>query len=247
LILWLKFYRRPQDYVKVSLEELAIIESDPQAGESINSEPKITWGRLLRIRETWAYAGARFLIDPIWWMFLFWLPDFFAKRHHLDLEHFGPPLVIVYLVSDLGSIFGGWCSSRLIRRGLTVNRSRKLTMLMAAVVVIPVAFAMYAENLWLAVLLVGLATAGHQAFSTNLYTFPSDVFPKLAVASVVGIGGTAGAVGGMLMAKYAGWVLDNIGSYTPIFVVAGCVYLVALALLQLLSPRMKEVMVPGAR
>jgi len=147
-------------------------------------------------------------------------------------------LVVVYLVSDVGSVAGGWLSSKLIRLGVTVNRARKLTMLLASALVIPVMFAMHANNLWLAVGIVGMATAGHQAFSANLYTFPSDVFPKQAVASVVGIGGTAGAIGGMLMAKYAGWVLDGIGSYTPIFVVAGAAYFGALALIQVLSPRM---------
>jgi MFS transporter, ACS family, hexuronate transporter len=132
-------------------------------------------------------------------------------------------------------------SSKLIRRGFTLNRARKLTMLAASIMVMPVMLAMHADNLWLAVLIVGIATAGHQAFSVNLYTFPSDVFPSQAVGSVVGIGGMTGAVGGMLMAKYAGWVLDSIGSYTPIFIVAGTVYLLALLTLHVLSPRMAPV------
>jgi ACS family hexuronate transporter-like MFS transporter len=241
LVLWLKVYRRPQAHPKVSAAELAFINSDLPASPDPHGMPKIAWRILLRIPETWAYALARFLIDPIWWMFLFWLPDFFAKRYNLDLEHFGPPLVLVYLISDVGSIGGGWLSSRLIRRGFTVNRARKLTMLLASVLVMPVTLAMHASNLWLAVAIVGIATAGHQAFSATLYTFPSDVFPKQAVASVVGIGGTAGAIGGMLMAKYAGWVLDSIGSYTPIFIVAGTVYGAALIVLHALSPRFNSV------
>jgi ACS family hexuronate transporter-like MFS transporter len=235
LVVWLKLYRRPSVHPRVTREELAFINSDPSA----NGE-KTSWGQLLRARETWAYATARFLIDPIWWMFLFWLPDFFARRYSLDLKNFGPPLVVVYAVSDIGSIAGGWMSSRLIRLGVSLNSARKLTMLLASLLVLPVMFAMYADNLWWAVAIVGIATAGHQAFSANLYTFPSDVFPRQAVASVVGIGGTAGAVGGMLMAKYAGWVLDAVGTYTPIFVVAGAAYWLALAALQLLSPRMDE-------
>jgi MFS transporter, ACS family, hexuronate transporter len=241
LVLWLKVYRRPQAHPKVSAAELAFINSDLPAGPDPHGMPKIAWRTLLRIPETWAYALARFLIDPIWWMFLFWLPDFFAKRYGLDLKNFGPPLVVVYAVSDIGSIAGGWLSSKLIRIGVSVNRARKMTMFLASLLVLPVMFAMYADNLWLAVAIVGAATAGHQAFSANLYTFPSDVFPKRAVASVVGIGGTAGAIGGMLMAKYAGWVLDGIGGYTPIFVVAGTVYWLALATVQLLSPRMEAV------
>ena len=243
LVLWLKVYRRPEAHPRVSPAELALINSDSREARTPSGE-KIAWRQLLRVPETWAYALARFLIDPIWWMFLFWLPDFFAKRYSLDLAHFGPPLVVVYLLSDLGSVAGGWLSSRLIRGGASVNRARKSTMLLASVLVVPVTLAMYADGLWLAVAIVGLATAGHQAFSANLYTFPSDVFPKRAVASVVGIGGTAGAVGGMLMAKYAGWVLDKLGSYTPIFVVAGAAYLLALAAIQFLSPRMSLVTLP---
>jgi ACS family hexuronate transporter-like MFS transporter len=227
LILWLKLYRRPQAH--------------PDVMDQPAREVKSSWRRLLRVRETWAYTAARFLIDPIWWMFLFWLPDFFARRYGLDLKNFGPPLVAVYAISDIGSIAGGWLSSKLIRVGFSVNRARKLTMLVASILVLPVTFAMYADNLWLAVAVVGAATAGHQAFSANLYTFPSDVFPRQAVASVVGIGGTAGAIGGMLMSKYAGWVLDSIGSYTPIFMVAGAVYFLALAAIHVLSPRMQTV------
>ena len=242
LILWLRIYRRPQEHSKVSAGELAFINSDSSANPGGPlAVTNMTWRTLLRVPETWAYALARFLIDPIWWMFLFWLPDFFAKRYSLDLAHFGPPLVVVYLVSDVGSISGGWLSSRLIRLGYTVNRARKLTMLLASVLVMPVMFAMHADNLWLAVAIVGVATAGHQAFSATLYTFPSDVFPKQAVGTVVGIGGTAGAIGGMLMAKYAGWVLDGIGSYTPIFIVAGTVYTLALIVVHALSPRLKPV------
>jgi ACS family hexuronate transporter-like MFS transporter len=247
LVIWLKIYRRPEDHPRVGAAELAYINSDAVEGATTGtssttspSEP-IPWRKLLTLRETWAFALGRFLIDPIWWMFLFWLPDFFAKRYHLNLVDFGPPLAVVYVVSDVGSIAGGWLSSRLIRHGASVNVARKLTMFLAALLVIPVMFAMYADSVWLAVAIVGLATAGHQAFSANLYTFPSDVFPKQAVGSVVGIGGTAGAVGGMLMSKYAGWVLDSIGSYTPIFVVAGAVYLLALAVIHALSPRMRAV------
>jgi ACS family hexuronate transporter-like MFS transporter len=238
LALWFKMYRRPAVHSHVSAGELALIQGDAAAGGPPPESVKVPWRALMCARETWAYALARFLIDPIWWMFLFWLPDFFAKRYSLDLQHFGPPLVAVYLLSDLGSVAGGWMSSKLIRLGVPLNRARKLTMLLASALVLPVLFAVYADNLWLAVAIVGLATAGHQAFSANLYTFPSDVFPQQAVASVVGIGGTAGAIGAMLMAKYAGWVLDSIGSYAPIFVVAGAAYWLALAAIQLLSPRM---------
>ena len=233
LAVWLIVYRRPEDHPRVGAAELALIESDP-------IEPpagRIGWMNLLRARETWAYSAGKFLLDPIWWMFLFWLPDFFAKRYHLDLKTFGPPLVVVYLLSNVGSITGGWFSGALMKRGFSLNAARKTAMLTCAVLVTPVAFAMYAGNLWLAVGIIGLATAAHQGFSANLYTLPSDVFPKAAVGTVSGIGGAAGAVGGMLMAKYAGWVLEKIGSYTPIFVVAASVYLIAVLVIHLLMPR----------
>jgi MFS transporter, ACS family, hexuronate transporter len=232
LVAWWLMYRRPQEHARVTAAELALIQSDPP-----DAITPIPWTRLLKVRETWAYAAGKFLIDPIWWMFLFWLPDFFAKRHGLDLKSYGPPLVVVYILSDIGSVGGGWMSSALMKRGLSLSASRKWAMFVCAVAVLPIIGAMYVDNLWMAVLIVGIATAAHQGFSCNLYTLPSDVFPRRAVASVVGIGGTAGAIGGMLMAKYAGWVLDAIGSYTPIFIVAGTVYLVALLVVHLLSPR----------
>jgi ACS family hexuronate transporter-like MFS transporter len=192
-------------------------------------------------RETWAYAIGKFMIDPIWWMFLFWLPDFLQKRHGLDLKTFGPPLVVIYLMSDVGSISGGWLSSNLIKRGWTINRARKTAMLVCALAVLPIAFGAVVDNLWLAVAIIGLATAAHQGFSANLYTLPGDVFPRAAVGSVVGIGGMIGAIGGMAMSQYAGFVLEKIGSYTPIFVVAALAYLIALLAIHLLTPRLTPV------
>jgi ACS family hexuronate transporter-like MFS transporter len=238
LIAWLAIYRQPHAHPRVTSAELAIIQSDP-----IDANRSFSWVRLLRLRETWAYALAKFLIDPVWWMFLFWLPDFFAKRYHLDLKSFGPPLVVVYVLSDVGSIAGGWISSSLMSVGFSLNTARKFAMLLAAVMVLPIIGATYIDQLWTAVAILGLAAAAHQAFSCNLLTFPSDVFPRSAVGSVVGIGGTAGAVGGMLMAKYAGWILQRVGSYTPIFIVAGSVYLIALVAVHLLSPRYEPVQV----
>jgi ACS family hexuronate transporter-like MFS transporter len=181
--------------------------------------------------------SGRFLIDPIWWTFLFWLPDFFHKRYGLDLKSFGPPLVAVYVLADVGSIVGGWYSSRLLGRGVMLGRARKLAMLACALVVVPVTFAVAAPTVWVAVLLIGLACAGHQGFSANLFAMPADLFPRWAVGSVVGLGGFAGAAGGMLMAKYAGWVLEVFGSYTPIFIISGSAYLVALVVVHLINPR----------
>ena len=236
LPIWLLVYRLPREQKRVSPAELAYIESDPA-----DPVEKVAWLTLLGKRETWAYALGKFLIDPIWWMFLFWLPDFLGKRHGLDLTSFGPPLVAIYLMSDIGSVAGGWLSSRLMKLGWTINRSRKTTMLICALAATPVAFAAYVDNLWAAVAIIGLATAAHQGFSANLYTLPSDVFPRSAVGSVVGIGGMIGAIGGMAMAKYAGWVLEKIGTYTPIFIVAASAYLLALLVIHLLMPSMKVV------
>jgi len=229
---WFVLYRRPRDHRKLSSAELAYIESD-------KPEPQkpVAWRRLLTTRQAWAYMSGRFLIDPVWWTFLFWLPDFFHKRYGLDLKSFGPPLVAVYILADVGSILGGWYSSRLLGRGIDVGRARKRAMFFCALIVVPVTFAVSAPTVWLAVLLIGLACAGHQGFSANLFSMPPDLFPRWAVGSVVGLGGFAGALGGMLMAKYAGWVLERVGSYTPIFVIAGSAYLAALLVVHLINPR----------
>jgi ACS family hexuronate transporter-like MFS transporter len=240
LVAWLWIYRRPRETAQLTPAELAHIESDP----ADPVEP-VSWRTVLGVRETWAYALGKFVIDPIWWMFLFWLPDFLARRHGLNLQNFGPPLVVIYLLSDIGSIAGGWSSSTMMKRGISANVARKLTMLVCAFAVTPIFLAQSIDSLWGAVAIIGLATAAHQAFSCNLYTLPSDLFPRGAVGTVVGIGGTVGAIGGMLMAKYAGYILDSVGTYTPIFAVAGSAYFVALAIVHLLSPRLTPVRIAG--
>jgi ACS family hexuronate transporter-like MFS transporter len=233
LPIWFLVYRSPEKHPRVRPAELAHIQSDPP-----DTVTRVGWGQVLSRRETWAYAAGKFLIDPIWWMFLFWLPDFLGKRHGLDLTSFGPPLVAIYLLSDIGSVAGGWLSSRFIKIGWSINRARKTTLLICALCAVPVAFAANIDSLWLAVAVIGLATAAHQAFSANLYTLPGDVFPRSAVGTVLGVGGMLGAIGGMAMSKYAGWVLDKIGTYTPIFVVAASAYLIALLVIHILMPRM---------
>jgi ACS family hexuronate transporter-like MFS transporter len=232
LVAWLRLYRRPREQPRLSAAELAYIEQDP-----VEARRPVVWRRLLATRETWAYILGRFLIDPVWWTFLFWLPDFFNKRFGVDLKGYGPPLVAIYVLADAGSILGGWSSSRLLARGVNLNAARKFTMLACALVVLPVALAGYATHLWVAVAVIALACAGHQGFSANLYALPADLFPRWAVGSVVGLGGGAGAAGGMLMAKYAGWVLQTLGSYGPIFLVSATAYLFALLSVHLLTPR----------
>src|SRR5947209_9732551 len=241
LAAWLALYRRPRESKQLTGAELAYIESDP-------ADPiaKFPWLHVLRAREAWAFAIGKFLTDPVWWMFLFWLPDFLHKRHGLDLTTFGPPIAAVYLISDIGSIGGGWLSSHLIHRGWTINAARKTTMLICALAVTPIFFAQYVDSLWIAVAIISLAAAAHQAWSANLFTLASDMFPRKAVGSVLGIGGTAGAVGGMLFALFIGGVLEKSGNYTLIFLVSGSVYLVALLIIHLLSPRLAEAKVADA-
>ena len=240
LAAWLGFYRRPREKKGLSAEELAWIETDP-----VEEQRPVRWATLFRHRQTWAYMSGRFLIDPVWWTFLFWLPDFFNKQYGVKMLDFGPPLIAVYLLADVGSVAGGWASSRFMGRGWSVNRARKSAMFLAALCAVPIAFATHAPSMWVAVALIGLACAGHQGFSANLYALPGDVFPRWMAGSVVGLGGRAGASGGMLMAKFAGVILERIGSYGPIFAVASCAYLVALLTIHLIIPRYQVVASAG--
>jgi ACS family hexuronate transporter-like MFS transporter len=232
LAVWLVWYRRPREMASLSSAELAYIESEPQ-----EAQRPVAWSKLLATRQTWAYILGRFIIDPVWWTFLFWLPDFFSRRYGVDLKHYGPPLVAIYVMADVGSVLGGWRSSRLLKRGVALGRARKMAMLACALFALPVAGAMYAANLWLAVAVIGLACGAHQGFSANLYALPSDLFPRWAAGSIVGLGGLSGALGGMMMSKYAANVLATIGSYTPIFVFASLAYLLALLVVHLIVPR----------
>jgi MFS transporter, ACS family, hexuronate transporter len=232
--LWLAIYRKPEEHPRCSPAELQYIRGDQ--GES---QTKIPWARLLPHRQTWAFAVAKFIIDPIWWFYLFWIPDFLQRRHGLPLLQIGLPIVVIYLMADVGSIAGGWFSSTLIHHGRTVNASRKLAMLICAICVIPIVFTPRVSSTWGAVLLLGLATAAHQGFSTNVFTLPSDMFPARAVGSVVGIGGMAGAVGGMLIAKIVAYFLQWTGSYTIPFLIAGSAYVVALAAIHFLAPQLR--------
>ena len=234
LIAWWALYRRPEEHKSITKSELEYIQSDPP-----DPVVKVPWARLVPHRQTWAFSVAKFMTDPIWWVYLFWLPDFLHKRHNLSLKDFGLPLVVVYLLADIGSIGGGWLSSSLIKRGWTINAGRKLAMFICALAVVPIVFAAQASNLWVAVILIGIAAAAHQGWSCNLFTTTSDMFPRHAVGSVVGIGGMAGAVGGMMIARLVGEILERTGSYVPIFVIAASAYLLALLVFHLLSPKLE--------
>ncbi len=169
---------------------------------------KTPWLQLIPHRQTWAFAIGKFLTDPVWWFYLFWLAKFLDKNYHISLAKLSLPVITVYLLADIGSVGGGWLSSKLIKLGWTANRARKVTMLICAVCVVPVMLAPSASHMWTAVGLIGLATAAHQGWSANLFTTTSDMFPSSAVGSVVGIGGMAGAVGGMLFTATTGYILQ---------------------------------------
>lgn len=234
LLLWMGIYREPENHPRCSASELAYIRSDGQEPPA-----RVQWLNLLGQRQTWAFVAGKFLTDPIWWFYLFWVPGFLQREHGLNLTQVGLPIVVIYVISDIGSVAGGWLSSRLIQQGLTVNAARKITMLICALSAVPIVYAYKAPGLWETVLLIGLAAAAHQGFSANLFTMTSDLFPRRAVASVVGIGGMAGAIGGMLIAKIVGYVLQWTGSYLIPFVIAGSAYLLALGLIHLLTPRLQ--------
>ena len=236
LALWLWTYRLPQEHRLCLPEELAHIESDPEERES-----KLGLLALVPYRQTWAIVLAKFITDPIWWFLLFWVPDFLQRTHGLSLRQIGPPIVVIYVMADGGSVLGGWFSSWLIQRGRSVSFARQLAMLVCAVSVVPVVFASRVTSTASAVLLIGLAAAAHQGFSANIYTLSSDMFPKKAVATIVGLAGMAGAVGGLIIAKVVSYTLQWTGSYAIPFFLAGSAYLIALAVIQLLAPRLEPV------
>ena len=233
-LLWMAIYRKPEEHPRCSAMELEYIRSD---GEK--STARVPWIRLLGYRQTWAFLLTKFLTDPIWWFYLFWVPGFLQEQHGLKLAQIGLPVVVIYLISDAGSVAGGWMSSKLIARGHTANFGRKAAMLICALCVVPIIYAYRAQGLWSTTLLIGLAAAAHQGFSANLFTTASDLFPSHAVASVAGIGGMAGAVGGMLIATIVGHVLQATGSYFVPFLMAGTAYLVALGVMHMIVPRLQ--------
>ena len=234
LVVWLLMYRSPESHPRVSRAELDYIR-----GDAPEPATKIPWLDLIPHRQTWAFAIGKFMTDPIWWFYLFWVPDFFYKAHGITLLNVGVPLLVIYQMATVGSIAGGWFSSAMIKRGWTINRSRKTAMLICALAVVPIIFAAKVSSLWAAVGLIGLAAAGHQGWSANIFTLASDTFPRRAVGSVVGLGGMFGSLGALFIAKVTGYVLQWTGSYFPMFIIAGSAYLVALAIIHILNPQLK--------
>ena len=222
LVLWIPLYRNP-----------------PATGASV-TDARVPWLSLFGHRQTWAFIVGKLMADPVWWFYLYWLPKFLDAKYGVKLAQVAAPIIAVYLIADVGSVGGGWLSSALIKRGWSVNRARKVTMLAMALLIVPTTLASRAPSMWAAVLIVGVAAAAHQAWSANVYTLASDMFPKSAVGSVVGIGAFAGAMGGVVFQRVTGRVLQANGSdYTPIFVVCGLAYVTAWTIIHLLAPRLE--------
>ena len=243
LIFWLYYYEIPTRHKKVTEAELAHIHSDNE--EDTSNEKPITWGTLFRVRQTYVFIAGKLLTDPIWWFFLFWLPSYFSTSFSLDLKKPGWPLVIIYMATSIGSIGGGYLSSYFIQKGWPVYKARKTAMFIFALCVLPIMSAKYATNMWVAVALISLAAAAHQAWSANIFTVASDMFPKKAISSVVGIGGMAGSVGGVLFPIFVGYILetyrqlgDSTAGYNIIFFVCGLMYMLAWAIMHFISPKM---------
>lgn len=245
LIFWLFFYEVPEKKKRLSQTEYNYINSDVDEGEQTE---KISWVKLLGFRQTWAFITGKFLTDPIWWFFLFWLPSYFSSTFSLDLSKPSLQLGAVYLATTIGSVGGGYLSSYLIKSGWPVFRARKATLLIAAVCVLPIMYAKYADNIWTVVVLISLAAAAHNAWSANIFTIASDMFPKKALSSVIGIGGMAGSLGGILFPVLVGYLLDSykskgdiVAGYNILFIICGLAYLLAWVIIHFLTPKMKAV------
>jgi ACS family hexuronate transporter-like MFS transporter len=241
VVLWLALYQAPERHPAVSPAELSYIRSDPP-----DPEGRIPWAWLLRYRQTWAYVTGMVLSSPIWWFYIYWIPDFLNKEHGLQLTQSSGPLVAIFLIADVGGIAGGWLSSVLIRRGWSVNAARKLTLLVCALCVVPVFLTVLVDSLGISVALVALAASAHCGFAANLFTLVSDTVPRQAVSSVVGIGGMAGSIGGIFLAQAVSRILhatDN--NYMIPFAIASLSYVIAVAVIHILLPRLEPMQLEG--
>ncbi|MBP0904023.1 MFS transporter [Mariniflexile gromovii] len=236
VFLWFRMYKKPEIHPHVSIEELAYIQSDSAGAES---EEKLPWKSVLDKRQTWAFALAK-VTDAVWWFYLFWGAKFLADTFGVNIHNIALPFFVIYIMADGGSILGGYLSGYFMRKGWTVNKARKITLLICALIILPVCFVAITDSKWLAIFLIGFAAAGHQAWSANIFTLVSDVFPKKATASVVGIGGMVGAVAGIVADYALGSVLDSAGNsgYFWAFMIAGSCYLIILGFVHLLMPHM---------
>ena len=239
ILWWFRYYRTPTDHSTLTARELRHIYQE--AAADMGPSPSVPWRRLLGFRQTWAFSIAKFLTDPIWYFYLFWLPSYFSAKFNLNLSHLGLPLIIVYNVSAIGSIGGGWLPAPFRRLGLSPNYARLAAMLFCAFLVVPIYTASSAKSVWTAIALISVAAGAHQGWSANLFTTSSDMFPRSAVGAVVGIGGMAGSVGSALFAFFAGHILQLTHSYAVLFGIASSAYLLALIVMYLLAPGLKKV------
>jgi len=237
ILYWFRKYRRPSNHPTLTGAELRYIYKE--AAEEMS--PSVPWRKLLSYRQTWAFAAGKFITDPIWWFYLFWMPSYFSTKFHLDLSHLGLPLIIVYNASAIGSIGGGWLPAPFRRLGLTAAQARLAAMLLCACLVVPIFTVTYLQSEWAAIALLSLATGAHQGWSANLFTTSSDMFPRSAVGSVIGIGGMAGSVSATLFATFAGYTLQLTHNYTILFAISASAYLTAFLILVLLVPGLKKV------
>ena len=229
IVWWSIRYRTPE---KSSAPQLSAVNALPAA-------PTVAWWKFLRYRQTWGFALGKFLTDPVWWFYLFWLPDYFNKSFKLDLTHIGLPLIVIYVCSTVGSVFGGWLPKGYVRMGMPLKKARLAAMATCACLVVPIMFAGGLHSVWTAVALLSIATSAHQGWSANIFTTSSDMFPAEHVGTVVSFGQVGGALGGAIFAQVAGHILQFTGSYVPLFVFCGFAYLIALGVLNLLAPGLK--------
>jgi ACS family hexuronate transporter-like MFS transporter len=248
LVAWRIFYQTPAKQKRLSTEELAYINSDEEPDIPAEQQQNVSWFSLFKLKQTWAFIIGKFFTDPIWYFFLFWLPSYFSSTFHLDLKKPSLPLVVIYTATTLGAIGGGYLSSYLIKKGWLVYRSRKFTLLLSALCVLPIFLARYTTDIWVVIGLISLAVFGNSAWSANIYTIVSDMLPKKAVSSVIGIGGMAGAIGGVIFPLFIGFILDYykginnlVAGYNIIFVVCSLSFLVAWVLMHFVTPKMKPV------
>jgi ACS family hexuronate transporter-like MFS transporter len=234
VLFWLPIYSPPDNNPHVSTQELSLIQSDPH-----EKHTPVKWVSLLGYRQTWAFSIAKLLTDPIWWFWLFWAAPFFHEHFGVDLKHIGLPLIIIYNLASVGSVGGGWIPTGFARAGWSPNASRKFAMLICALCVLPVMATPSVNNKWIAIALIGVAAAAHQGFSANLFALSGDLFPKRAVGSVVGLGGMCGALAGMVFQSAAGRIVERAG-YLPLFIIAGSAYMLAIGIIQALSPRLRS-------
>ena len=238
VIFWLAFYHSPEKHPKVSKEEYSYITQDEDVN---NTERDMKWSELFKYKETIAICSTRFISDWVWWFFLFWIPDFLSKTHGVNIKEVVLPLILIYAVSSVGGIGGGWMSSKFIKMGKSIDFARKTTILICALIILPVMLVSQVTNLWLAVGLIALAAAGHQGWSANIFTIVSDIYPKKAVGSLVGLSGFAGSIGGALSASFVGLLLESTGSYFFIFLIAATVYMFNWLILKIFIKEIKPI------